>query len=193
MKTVLEDLPRLTVRDMVSGGAFNERGGLLIVYFGDRWLLYCRPDLESMIIKFEALDRINRTRVKSRVGLVTRPTNLGNGSMWLFHSFRTNKEFRVLFLVNGEMVGRADIIGPRYKQQLQGRARRLLSRYHRPSPARPYGKPIYRGKLTPYGRRLQRYDEMADYLDDMVSMYYAHRAKIWRDEPAFEPLRDFSL
>ena len=134
-------------------------------------------------------------QVVSRLGLVRKPTNLGKGNTWLFRSFRTGKLCRVLYLVRGMFVARADIIGPRYTQQLKGRTGRMWLRYNRyqTPPTRAKGKTTYRGKLTPYGKRLERYDLLADdlYLDTIV--YMARRYKIWRDIPSLEPLKDLDL
>lgn len=189
MQKTLEQLPRLTVRDLIAGGAFARPGDYYLFQYSNRLSLLVRVDLESMVVHFGAIDHTTGTQTKSTVGLVTRTTNLGNGSMWLFHSFRTGKQSRVLFLVDGEMVARADIIKPRYKQQLQGRTERMWLRYNRPSPARPYGKPTYRGKLTPYGRRLQRYDQTVDDLNCDAWLYFIRRFKLWREYPELEQFK----
>ena len=193
--TTLEQLHRVQIRAFVKAGAFSQSVVHGTFEFPDKpGTISFRTDLERMTIEFTATAP-DGDQVVSRLGLVRKPTNLGKGNTWLFRSFRTGKLCRVLYLVRGMFVARADIIGPRYTQQLKGRTGRMWLRYNRyqTPPTRAKGKTTYRGKLTPYGKRLERYDLLADdlYLDTIV--YMARRYKIWRDIPSLEPLKDLDL
>lgn len=46
-----------------------------------------------------------------------------------------------------------------YPQQNKSHVDRLYYEYHSPEPYRDNGKMYYRGKLTPYGKRVQKYEE----------------------------------
>lgn len=192
MKSVLEQLPRVKIRDFVRAGAFvgKESTGAFEMP-GCSTVVTFRADMEAMTIQFTATGP-DGNQVVSELGLISQPTNLGIGTMWLFYSFRSKTRCRVLYLVRGCFVGRMDIIDPRYKQQLQGRAERMWLRYGRPSPARPNGKPTYRGKLTPYGKRLARYDELGRDLDADVALYLIRRFKLWQDMPDLLPAKDMN-
>lgn len=192
MMTTLEQLPRVQIREFVKAGAFSRSVAHGTMEFRSKpGQIIFRTDLENMVIEFTATGP-DGNPVVSQLGLVCNPTNLGKGNTWMFRSFRSGKQCRVLYLVRGMFVARADIIGPRYTQQLKGRAGRMWLRYNRyqTPPSRAYGKLTYRGKPTPYGKRLERYNLMADDLDIDVAVYIAKRFKMWQYNPDFEPLRD---
>ena len=189
MKTTIEQLPRVNVRDFVKAGAFARSGGRGVVLIPGHDSIHYRTNMDDMTIEFRATGP-DGNQVVTPMGLICQPTHLGVGNMWLFRSFRTGQPCRVLFLVDGMMVARGDIIGPRYKQQLQGRADRMFSRYNRKPPTRANGKTTYRGQLTPYGKRVQRYYDTIQDLDVDVAVYLTRRFKLWKYSPGLETLRD---
>lgn len=190
MKTALEDLPRLTVKDMARAGVFDYStrvGGVMV-----RWRNEAKPvyfHREDNTIVFRAMAG-NGARIETRIGIIARPTNLGIGTMWLFESSIIHEPCRVLYLVRGMMVSRGEIVGARYRQQLKSRAGRLMmqSNKYRNPPERLNGKTTYRGKPTPYGKRLERYGEKFEDLELRLAQYLVRRFRLARIDPELSKL-----
>ena len=193
MKPTLERLPRFQIRDFVKAFVFTQPTMSGVLTVAQSRIAY-RTDLEDMTIEFTATGP-DGNQVVSKWGLIQRTTNLGNGKMWFFQSLRSGNVCRVLYLADGMVVSRNDFLCPRYKQQLMGRARRKwkqVGRYLNP-PVRPYGKRTYRGRLTPYGERLKRYGQKADYYELFALVYLTNRFQLWECNSILEPLKDMKL
>lgn len=193
MKPTLERLPRFQIRNFVRSYAFTQPTMSGVLTVGQSRIAY-RTDLEDMTIEFTATDP-DGNQVVSKWGLMQRASNLGKGNMWFFYSFRSGKPCRVLYLVDGKVVSRNDMLCPRYKQQLMGRSRRKwkqVGRYLNP-PVRPNGKRTYRGRLTPYGKRLKRYNERAEYYELFALVYLTNRFQLWECNSILEPLKGMEM
>lgn len=95
------------------------------------------------------------------IAVETAETNLGIGVMYWFVCPITWRKCRKLYLYDGSIVSRFGLPGARYRLQNKTANDRVFARvdeYGEP-PFRKYGKPYYRGKLTPYGKRLLRYEQ----------------------------------
>lgn len=196
MKTCLEDIFRLRVSDFVKAGCMDrpQRYGTIELSrpVGRVTGIAFRVDLVAMRLTLTATVK-SGNQVVTEIGLIQRPTNLGIGKMWLFDCPITHTPCRVLYCIDGQFGSRSAIDRPRYRQQRQGRKGRFLSRYHRPEPTRANGKPTYRGKLTPYGKRVQRYKETADELEMQMVLFITRRFKLWKHNPRLKPLKDLDL
>lgn len=102
-------------------------------------------------------------------------SNLNNGGFYYFICPVTGRSCRKLYLVGGRFVSRfafrasysSQTVGPAtrnglYNQLLQ------FSKYEEFA-AQPYRKETYNGKLTPYGRKLQRYDRRTGVLAGLLA------------------------
>lgn len=196
MRTCLEDLFRLRVSDFVRAGCMDrpKRSGTIELPrpVGRVTGIAFRVDLVAMRLTLTATV-VSGNQVVTEIGLIQRPTNLGVGKMWMFDCPITHTPCRVLYCIDGQFGSRSAIDRPRYRLQLQGRKGRFFSRYHRPSPARVNGKPTYRGKLTPYGKRVQRYNDTVEELDAKMFFFVARRFKLWKHNSMLEPLKDLDF
>lgn len=82
--------------------------------------------------------------------------SLSGSMVYYFVCPRTGQKARVIYRVGNYFWSRR-ALRTRYYLQTQSRSSRTTS--YREDPYRKYGKEYYRGKLTPYGKRLLRYDE----------------------------------
>lgn len=109
------------------------------------------PDSNDLVFVWDTEER----RHRQVITMAWRDSNLGNGS-------------KVPYLVCGGCLCRtlySDCKGlysrrqfaHHYHQQSMGRMSRMTARPDDPS--RKYGKETYKGKLTPYGRRVLKYEE----------------------------------
>ena len=198
MKTCLEDLFRLRVSDFVRAGCMDrpQRSGTIELPrpVGRVTGIAFRVDLVAMRLTITAtVQSMSGNQVVTEIGLIQRPTNLGIGKMWMFVCPITHTPCRVLYCIDGQFGSRSAMERPRYREQRQGRKGRFVSRYHRPSPARANGKPTYRGKLTPYGKRVQRYNDMVEELDAKMAVFMIKRFKLWKHNRGFEHFKDIDL
>lgn len=97
--------------------------------------------------------------------IVTRPTNLGIGTRMFFKCPVTDKLCTKLLLTpGGHFITRSMLIRRVYSYQDMSKRDRLTyqTRVYDNPPIRTNGKMLYRGKLTPYGKRIIRWNERGE-------------------------------
>lgn len=109
----------------------------------------------------------NGTTQDYAVLLRWKQSNLNNGGFYYFICPVTGRSCRKLFLVGGRFVSRY-AFRALYKSQTVGPSERDGAYYrllkfseYEDLAAQPYRKETYNGKLTPYGRKLERFDHNA--------------------------------
>lgn len=96
-------------------------------------------------------------RRKVIVALCSEPSNLGKGQVWYFLCPHTGRKCRTLFF-NGKVIAGRHAFCHVYSYQNESRINQLLSSIGKnDSPKRKYGKEMYKGKVTPYGKRVNKY------------------------------------
>ena len=93
------------------------------------------------------------------IGVVEHKSNLGiEGSYFYFVCPSTSRLCRNLYLYNGVFVSRFAIPGAIYEsQEYQSSLSRAMSAlFDSEKEIKRYGKEYYRGKITPYGKRLEK-------------------------------------
>lgn len=103
------------------------------------------------------------TPVRTEITLRFRPSNLKAGTgYYYFVCPVTGLSCRKLYLVNGRFVGRM-AFRPLYPQQAESHKQRDLSTYtllalgvYEDLLNKPYRRLTYRGRLTPYGRKVEK-------------------------------------
>lgn len=93
--------------------------------------------------------------IKQKIEVIEEDSNLRNGSKVYYFSCRGYK-CRTLYSDGTGFYPRA-AFRHIYGKQKQSRKEREIA--YMAEPFRAYGKETYRGRLTPYGKRLQRYKE----------------------------------
>ena len=119
---------------------------------------------------------------KHSVAVRKADTNLGVGEMYWFVCPITDRLCRKLYFVGGLMMSWFALKKGRYPSQYLTANEKVhyRDRKYEQVPVRKYGKPYYRGKLTPYGKRLIRYNERyeanGEIIDEMMmKVLYRHR------------------
>ena len=105
-----------------------------------------------------------------RIRVEGEPSNipsLSGSYVYYFICPRTGTKCRVLYkMAEGGFCGRKALPKALYALQMESKSVRYI---HYPldgkEPYKPYGKEYYRGKLTPYGRKCQRYEEAIERRD----------------------------
>jgi hypothetical protein len=175
----LDKLPYLDMRSfkMVITGAHREG----IANLPGKVQLFFEWSPETWLVTF----RYSHGKRFRKLGVAVRKadTNLGVGVMYWFVCPVTDRLCRKLFFVDGLLMSRFAMKKARYPCQYLTAIDKVYHRnekYQEP-PYKRYGKPYYRGKLTPYGKRLIRYDERWEAsMEVMDEMYIPKLLKMQR-------------
>ena len=108
------------------------------------------------------------------VNIFEMESNIGKGVVRFFDCPMSHALCRKLYF-NGDMfVSRKVICGAIYQSQAMSKWQRDMGNGWASAdfvPVKPYGKTHYRGKLTPYGKRIRRYQGIADHCESMASRW----------------------
>lgn len=157
---VIDKCVRLSVADLKRLAFFSEKVVSWVIRWGDS-VANARVDNVRKLLTLSYV--YNDEHMSYNVPIVERRSNLGRGVVRFFLCPTTNTLCRKLYLVDGRFVSRRAIHGAMYRNQTKSRRwRNIADGWMRDDfiPYRRYGKPLYRGKLTPYGKRIQRYEKM---------------------------------
>lgn len=128
------------------------------------------PEEEMICFHYSYSKRFRKLRVVVRKS----DTNLGIGVMYWFVCPITNRLCHKLYFVGGLLISRFAMKKARYPSQYLTTIDKVYHRnkiYEEP-PYKRYGKPYYRGKLTPYGKRLIRYNERLEATEEALDEMY---------------------
>lgn len=98
---------------------------------------------------------------RQTIDVLAEESNLIRGSkVYYFICPNSGAKSRQLYYIGNRWISRRSF-RHRYGYQNRSRQQRELDLYDREErePVRPYGKAYYRGKLTPYGKRLERWNK----------------------------------
>lgn len=94
---------------------------------------------------------------KVTISLCSEPSNLGKGRVWYFLCPYTGHKCRKLFL-DGKVIASRYAFYHVYSYQNESRISRVIRGCgESDNPERKYGKAMYKGKTTPYGKRVDKY------------------------------------
>lgn len=179
MATVIEDYIRLTVKDCKRLGYFKPRADTSGVV---RWTqgantvasVGFETNLTGVAPYAVLTYNYKNTPVRTEITLRFKPSNLKEGTgFYYFVCPVTGLSCRNLYLVNGRFVSRT-AFRPLYRQQAETKtpkgnislaALRALSKYEDLVTAK-YRRLTYRGKPTPYGRKVDKYGRRAQAVSD---------------------------
>ncbi len=171
---IIENLRRFTIADLKKLGFFVPDGvvsGVLTWGSGDnRSSIGATMDNARMVLSLNYV--VNQEKQMSyNVTIIERTANLGKGVVRFFLCPITHKPCRKLYLYGDRFVSRRAMRGVLYRDQAETKIARLIPfamNNDETNPYRRYGKPYYRGKITPYGKRLERYERKCDRADQII-------------------------
>lgn len=118
--------------------------------------------------------------IKYNIVIVTRPANIGKGVIRYFICPVAKTLCRKLRML-GEVfmsVRAMQMYGAMYLRQTQDKMVRLVPMGYNPGENTPYkhrGKTHYRGKTTPYGKRIERFEQRCAIADDVIDGFIIKR------------------
>lgn len=143
----------LFTRVQAEGTPYSFRSEIKTPYFGNLSFTFAY-DGEKLLAKWA--DREGRKRAQT-IPVVWRESNLRTGSRVPYFLLGCY-QCRTLYSDGTGLYSRHQFKHFYYRQHLSRKSRELF-RTGNGDPHRKNGKEYYRGKITPYGRRLQRYEE----------------------------------
>ena len=118
---------------------------------------------ESPRIELSWGDDEERSKMET-IFFKSKPSNLKNGTTYYFVCPRTGALCRRLYFTDRYITSRKGFRKPLYLSQARSHKQRDLF------PTEPYrenGKMYYRGKLTPYGKRVERYEQKMERAEEI--------------------------
>lgn len=106
----------------------------------------------------------NERSQRETIFFKSKPSNLGDGITYYFVCPRTGALCRRLYFTDRYITSRNGFRKPLYLSQARSHKQRDLF------PTEPYrenGKMYYRGKLTPYGKRVERYEQKMERAEEI--------------------------
>ena len=165
---IIDNLRRFTIADLIRLGYFVPDGvvsGVLTGGEGDnKSSIRVTMDNNRMVLSLNYV--VNREKqMNYNVTVIERAANLGKGVVRFFLCPITHKPCRKLYLYGDRFISRRAMRGAMYRSQVKSKLDRVM-----PSgwasddfiPYKRYGKMYYRGRLTPYGKRIKRYEGIVD-------------------------------
>jgi len=185
MAKVIENYIRLTVKDCKRLGYFRPnadtsgvirwtQGGNTVASVGFRTNLLGTVPFAVLTYNYEG------SPVRTNITLRFKPSNLKEGTgYYYFVCPVTGLSCRNLYLVGGEFISRV-AFRPLYRQQTETHSKsnvsldavRALTKYEDLVTAK-YRRLTYRGNLTPYGRKVEKYERRAR----AITNFAWHRAE----------------
>lgn len=110
-------------------------------------------------------------RYFQRIDILRQRSNLIAGSS-VYYFFCQGYRSRKLFYLCGQFRSRRSFRHV-YPEQMESHGDRAIS--YREEPYRKYGKPVYRGKLTPYGKKCDKYEQNEE---ARAAAMYAHLGRV---------------
>ena len=165
---IMENLKRFTIADLKKLGYFVPDGvvsGVLRWGSGDNQSsIRATMDNARMVLSLKYM--VNNEKIMQYdVAIIERAANLGKGVVRFFLCPITHKPCRKLYLYGDRFISLRAMRGAMYRSQIKSKLDRVM-----PSgwasddfiPYKRYGKMYYRGRLTPYGKRIKRYEGIVD-------------------------------
>ena len=160
---VIDDCIKLRIRDLKRKGYFvaNEIMGEVLRWGEGKVSVRVIVDnINSKVLLFYTVN--HKEDIKYIIPLIVKPANIGKGVVRYFECPISHALCRILYLCNGTFVSRKVLKSYLYESQRRSKQGRLMPRGCLSPDFIPYkrfGKRMYRGELTPYGKRIERYEK----------------------------------
>lgn len=171
--TIINDCLKLAIADLKRGGCFVPDAVAVgtVSWNNGKSSIRVKVDNLKMVMSLDYVVN-GKTPMRYDVRIATRTANIGRGVIRYFICPKTNSRCRNLYLHGGVFVSRKAISGAMYQTQIESKQMRLWRQLLIEPERRKYGKEFYRGKLTPYGKRLRRNDKYWQRHDRILSLLY---------------------
>ncbi len=181
---IIDNLLRMTIADLKKLGYFIPNGfvsGLLTWGEGDnKSSIRAKMDNTKMMLTLEYV--INQEKqMRYNVTIIERAANIGKGVVRFFLCPITHKPCRKLYLHDGMFVSRRALHGAMYRNQTESKWNRAIHNGCFREDFVPYkrcGKPYHRGKITPYGKRIEKHQNIVDRAEAMLFFWLIRKNKI---------------
>ena len=181
---IIDNLLRMKIADLKKLGYFIPNGivsGVLTWGNGDnKSSIRAKMDNTRMVLTLEYVYNKDK-QMRYNVTIIERSANIGKGVVKFFLCPITHKPCRKLYLYDGMFVSRRALHGAMYRNQTESKWNRAIyNGCFREDfvPYKRYGKPYYRGKITPYGKRIERHQNIVDRAEAMLCDWLIRKSKI---------------
>ena len=169
---ILEDCLRFSVADLKRLGYFIPDSVVSGTLSWNNTTARIRIKVDN-IKKIVSLDYVvdGERHMSYNVYIYEQEANIGKGVVRFFNCPKTHNLCRKLYFDGNMFVSRKAINGAMYRCQNTSKLQRILPRGWATDefvPFKRYGKPYYRGKLTPYGKRIERHQNIVDQCETIM-------------------------
>lgn len=178
---IIDHLLRMKIADLKKLGYFIPDGVVSgVLTWGESNSIRAKMDNTKMVLSLEYVINGEKT-MRYNVNIVERAANIGNGVVRFFLCPKAYTLCRKLYLYDGMFVSRRALRGAMYSSQTKSKwDRAMYNGCLREDfvPYKRYGKLYYRGKLTPYGKRIERHQNIVDRAEVMLLDWLLRHTKI---------------
>ena len=176
MSIIMEDCLSFNIADLMRHGLFDGGIAATTLYWTNGSAVNVEVDnrQQTMVLTYLC----NGEAMKCSYQIVTKLSNLGKGVVRFFVCPVTRTLCRKLRLYGNRFVSGRAMRGALYNSQAASKHERLLPRGWASSdfiPVKRYGKPCYRNRMTPYGRRLMRYEAIVERCQVMAAEWWLRK------------------
>ncbi len=162
--TIIEDCLRFSMADLKRLGFFKPNSVVsdMLNWSNSNSSIRIRVDCIRKLMSLEYVVDGERN-MKYSVSIIERKANLGKGAVKYFRCPVCHLLCRNLYLYHGVFVSRRAMRGAMYRNQTRSKRDRMMPDGWASEdfiPIKRYGKTHYRGKITPYGKRVKRYQNI---------------------------------
>lgn len=181
---IIEDCLRFTIADLKRLGCFVPNSVVSGTLSWNNTTASITIKVDN-IKKIVSLDYIvdGERHMNYNVYIYEQEANIGKGVVRFFNCPKTHNLCRKLYLCGDMFVSRKAMRGAMYRNQTKSKwERALYNGCLREDfiPYKRYGKQYYRGKITPYGKRIERYQNIVERGEAMLFDWLLRDNKISR-------------
>lgn len=178
---MIEDCFKFTIADLKRFGYFVPDAVVsgVLSWNDGKSNIRIKVDNSKMLMSLEYVVGGER-QMKYNITIIEREANIGKGVVRFFMCPRCHQLCRNLYLYGDMFVSRKAMSGVIYRCQAMSKWQRTMGNGWASDnfiPYKRYGKTHYRGKLTPYGKRIERYQNIVDQCETMATDWLFHKLR----------------
>lgn len=166
MKAIIDHNPHIALSDLKELFRLSE-GSASFTANGVQYTIVF--SLEEQICAF--IWEYNGKKKQEKIELRKEPSNLGQGYVWYFVCPCTRRKCRKLFL-DGNIIASRYAFNHVYSIQMENKQNIFFRKLGKlDDPRKKYGKPLYRGKITLYGKKIQKHRKRQQIINENIGKY----------------------